>query len=424
MKRFFELKLRTPVDAGPPPYDRALEGLRGICALLVLYAHFFMPVGLLDPRWIPSARFWWFNLGSAAVLMFFMISGYVIGLVTYVPATGPNLRNYLWRRILRLVPIATVAVLLSWIFLPALPARTVMGNFFFLQNSEAYPWIGSFPLLPNNPNLWSLNYEVVYYAGFVVIWLLAPSLATVTMAILGILLACTLAMPSAAPFARYACGALYWLAGLAVAWCSAPARSHDGKSRWLSAALGAYALWTIGPLRIILLQSSAERWFWMTAASPHRIDFIVGCLWLFLAVTRRAPTLATRLGYLCLGWTALGLVFRCWGDSLQESDIPGTLALIASAALVRTDCSTQWLQKFAPVGAISFGIYAIGAPLTYRQRELWPWFSGSALTFIGRAIFTALLTIGLAWALERGLQPRLARLFAGKHRGKKPLSVR
>lgn len=415
-KRFFELKLRPPAAGGPLPHDSALDGLRGICALLVLYAHLFMPVALTDPGWIPSFRFWWFNLGSAAVLMFFVLSGYVIGLTTLAPLTGAALRRYASRRLLRLLPITTVAVLLSWMFLPTLPSRTVIGNLFFLQNSEPYPGIGSFPLLENNPNLWSLNYELVYYTAFLVIWLLEPPLAVAVAVVSVTMLACVFAMPAAAPFARYACGGLFWLAGLAVAWCSAPAPNPDGKSRWPSAALGTYALWMIGPLRIVLVEGAADRWFWPTATSPHRLDFIVGCLWLLLTVTGRAPKLATRLGYLCLGWTGFGLGFRFWRGALTESDVPATVALLASALCLSKDCSTRWLQKMAPVGAISFGIYAIGAPITYRQRELLPAFSGSALTFAARTIFSVVVILGLAWILERGLQPRLVRLFSGKHR--------
>ena len=81
--------LRPPPAPPAAERDLALEGLRGMCAVLVFYAHLFLPNRVLDPRWTPSPRFEWFDLGYAAVLMFFVLSGYVIGLVTTQPASAP-----------------------------------------------------------------------------------------------------------------------------------------------------------------------------------------------------------------------------------------------------------------------------------------------------------------------------------------------
>src|SRR6202041_1534829 len=112
----------------------ALEGLRGICACLVLYAHMTIPSPRLDPAYAPSARFWWFNLGAVAVLFFFVLSGYVIGLTVREPFSGMRAKAYLGRRLLRLVPVSTAAVLLSLAMFPQAALGTVLGNLLFLQN--------------------------------------------------------------------------------------------------------------------------------------------------------------------------------------------------------------------------------------------------------------------------------------------------
>lgn len=104
--------MRPLVIPPAPQRDLPLEGLRGLCAAAVLYAHMFGPAATLDPRWAPPRQTWWFNLGYAAVLMFFVLSGYVIGLTTSRPASPVEIRRYLQRRALRLVPVSTVAVLL------------------------------------------------------------------------------------------------------------------------------------------------------------------------------------------------------------------------------------------------------------------------------------------------------------------------
>jgi peptidoglycan/LPS O-acetylase OafA/YrhL len=415
MKRWFSVRFRAPLEKRDKPgHDQALEGLRGLCALLVLYAHAFMPGPMLDPHWAPSPRFWWLNLGYAAVLMFFVLSGYVIGLTTQRAATGPNIRRYAVRRAVRLLPIAWVAVLISWAFQPGLPWRTVLGNFLFLQNSEPYPAFGMFPLMPNNANLWSLNYELVYYLGFVFIWCCAPPVTAIFLAMALLVIGQSVGLPVAAVFGRYACGSFYWLAGLAVAWLSEPANDENSKSNWPAALLGAYAIWMIAPLRSVLEYFSCYGWLWPTPVSPHRLDFLPACLWVLLAVTRRTPALQRTLGLGCLGWTTFGLVLHWTTGSGRESDGPAALALLLQCFLTRIDYSTGWLRKLAPVGAISFGIYAISAPIQFRQRDLFEWFSGSGFTFFIRALLMVAGIAGIAWVLEQLLQPKLNRQLAGK----------
>ena len=69
----------------PPGRDLVLEGLRGFAALLVLYAHLTAPVTKLDPAYAPSPEWWRWEFATGAVLLFFVISGYVIGLTNRAP---------------------------------------------------------------------------------------------------------------------------------------------------------------------------------------------------------------------------------------------------------------------------------------------------------------------------------------------------
>src|SRR5580698_2387340 len=152
---WFARRLAPPVAPGREARDLALEGLRGVCACLVLYAHMTFPNTRLDPDYAPSARFWWFNLGIVAVLFFFVLSGYVIGLTTRSPFSGTAARGYLGRRLLRLAPVNTAAVLLSWAFIPHVEHVTVLGNLGFLQNFKPYPLGAYVDVMPDNLNLWS-----------------------------------------------------------------------------------------------------------------------------------------------------------------------------------------------------------------------------------------------------------------------------
>jgi len=73
---------------------------------LVVLAHLMIPeavvLGFSVPLFVN-----WFDLGSAAVLIFFVLSGYVIGSITTQEFAPDRARAYLLRRAVRLVPINT-----------------------------------------------------------------------------------------------------------------------------------------------------------------------------------------------------------------------------------------------------------------------------------------------------------------------------
>lgn len=399
--------LRPPPASGRPERDLALEGLRGLCAGAVFYAHAFAPTAALDPAWAPPAQFWWFNVGYAAVLMFFVLSGYVIGLTTTQPATRESMGRYLSHRALRLVPVNTVAVLLAWAVLPVLSARLIVGHLFFLQNGEPYPGGLLIDLLPTNPNLWSLNYEVVYYLAFLALWRWAPRAGWVWLG-LAVLSFVSAGLPSFAVISHYACGGLYWLGGLAIAWQLAPA-GESRRGAWPAAMLGAYAIWTVGPLREIIGRIHAYPLMAITPAAPHRLDFLPAALWLLLAVTGRGPVLQRRLGWFCLGWTVLGLGVRMTGDGISSSVVLGALAVVGAWLLRNWSPGPAALARCATLGTISFGLYAVAIPLQFAQRAIFPWFGGSALTFAVRLAGLLVLALGLAWILDRRVQPWLRR---------------
>src|SRR5688572_13639515 len=216
---------------GDAPRDRAIEGLRGLAALMVFYHHVMLQsVG----GWSPSALWTWPVSGPAAVMVFFVLSGYVIGLSIRGPADGGRVRRYLWRRAVRLVPINCIAVLLACAVAPSLDVPTVLGNLFFLQNFGDYAgrWV---LVLRENLNLWSLNYEVVFYLLFAATWAAAVRLRW---AVAGALLIGGLGwfgfgLPVFV--ACYAFGFLFWLAGLALSRHSTTATSDQ--SNWPACVL-------------------------------------------------------------------------------------------------------------------------------------------------------------------------------------------
>lgn len=392
-----------PAPVAPPARDLALEALRGLCALAVLYAHVFMPKPVLDPQFSPSPRFWWFDLGSAAVLLFFVMSGYVIGLTVRRPLTGPDLRAYLQRRALRIVPVAYAAILLSWFLRHWLDGRIVAAHFLFLQNMSPYPVTGwQIPPLSNNPALWTLNYEVLYYLLFIPVWWLGPPLSLIVVLLTALTFGPALGLPVPAMIAAHACGAYYWVGGLGLAWFTPPAEATR-RSHWPSALLGAYALWRLGILRSLLLAGGADSLLWLVPTSPHRLDFLPACLWCILAVTGRAPSLQKTLAGACLAWGWFGVIRSAVSGEWPETHWPAALALLAATGLIAWRPALASLGRLAPLGTISFGIYAFGVPVQTGLCNFFPGYSGTVLTYTLRLLAAVLLTLGLAWLLDRRL---------------------
>ncbi|GAC1646732.1 MAG: acyltransferase [Herpetosiphon sp.] len=166
-----------------------LDGLRGVAALLVVIYHVLL---------IPHVFNWaqhvpWFDLGNCGVVIFFLVSGYIIP--TSLQDHG-SLTNFWLRRICRLYPLYWLILLTALVLLglhlidpveiggPAawrnstIPPRVVMANV-----SMAQHWLRS----PNVLGLtWTLNIELLFYAFVSLLYLMRleryPAITTLVVA--------------------------------------------------------------------------------------------------------------------------------------------------------------------------------------------------------------------------------------------------
>jgi peptidoglycan/LPS O-acetylase OafA/YrhL len=152
------------------PFSLYLDVVRFVAAVLVLLTH-YRQYGLVSgaaARWVPMA-------GHEAVIVFFVLSGFVIALATLSKHVSP--RDYAVARITRIYSVALPVVLLAFacaaviehLFGPGLAPSHMLAKAYiyvplhllFLGNSwqlsEVPPW-----LMP----YWSLNFEVWYYILF------------------------------------------------------------------------------------------------------------------------------------------------------------------------------------------------------------------------------------------------------------------
>ena len=154
-------QLTEPLPAVHPariPHLRVLDGWRGISILLVLAAH-LLPLG---PKRLAMNE----SAGYAGMALFFTLSGFLITSTLYFQ---PNVRNFLIRRICRIVPAAWLFVLVTLPFLH-LPWGFWPASLFFYAN------LPPFHLVPVTGHLWSLCVEIQFYAFIALLF--SPSSAS------------------------------------------------------------------------------------------------------------------------------------------------------------------------------------------------------------------------------------------------------
>ena len=155
-----------------PALSTYLNILRFGAALVVLVSHFAYP------RFSDGAWLWLrdLNLGSDAVVVFFVLSGFVIALTA--ARKDATLGAYLFARTTRILSVALPALVLGWgldrwgsslapqeyyaPFYTPLPLWETLLRGLTFSNE----WSGMAQRLGSNGPYWSLSYEVAYYLMF------------------------------------------------------------------------------------------------------------------------------------------------------------------------------------------------------------------------------------------------------------------
>jgi peptidoglycan/LPS O-acetylase OafA/YrhL len=153
-------------------YSLYLDVLRFSAAMVVFFSH----VASQD---LTDGFLWQFKAyGQTAVMIFFVMSGYVIGFVTH--KKEKSIRDYSVARLSRLWSIIIPALLLTavcdYIGLQVNPALYTDSAWSYPEGSQVVNYVLSFFLVQNlwdmnlNPGIngpfWSLTYEWIYYILF------------------------------------------------------------------------------------------------------------------------------------------------------------------------------------------------------------------------------------------------------------------
>jgi peptidoglycan/LPS O-acetylase OafA/YrhL len=363
-----------------PPSVPALDGVRGLAAVLVVLTHVGYQTGEVE-RGAHGAILARFDFGVA---LFFVLSGFLLYRPWLAAAAlgrqGPTVRSYLRRRAVRILP-AYWLVLVVVLLLPARSGLTfpdALGNLTLTQVYAGH-------LLPDFTQTWSLCTEVAFY---LVLPLVAGKLARRRRrTAYAVLVAVTVA-------------AWTWT-GL----CAAdvlPVRA----ATWLPG----HADWFVAGLLLATLADDAHR----------RPDGRAGCLWRDF---RQAPAalLALVAGLAVLAATPLAgprtLAVTTAGAAVTKEVLYAAAAtLLVLAALVagpRTRVARVLGSRPARwCGHVSYGVFLCHLLVLDAVRSVLgvPVFGGHALTVAVLTVAASLAIAGLSWRLfERPLLERWSR---------------
>jgi peptidoglycan/LPS O-acetylase OafA/YrhL len=368
--------------------DPALDGVRGLAMLMVVLIHGFTPRpdGLIT-RVLHNS----FESFFIAVDLFFVLSGFLITSIL-IRSRGSEvyLRQFYWRRILRIAPAYIMAMLVCFVVLPhftdpdsarALHAAT-LPHLFYLQNLFAAV---RGPMPSELSHFWSLAIEEQFY----LLWPLT-----------------VLAVPPRR--LAQVCAGLYVLA-----------------------CLGKLAFWLSG-----------ASWLTLYVCTPCHMEGLVAGAW--IAASREnhgrwdMPPWLRRVGPMAL---ALLLALAVWvpGKKLFERDQVVLHTFLASVVftwvmyhvisagshdLLRRIFALRFLRV---LGTYSYGIYLMGwglvlhvqYPLAARLQH----HMGDNLALVLSGLFTTALNIGLAVLMYHAIEKPV---LAWKDRGpgrRRPLPI-
>jgi peptidoglycan/LPS O-acetylase OafA/YrhL len=386
-------------------FDKNIEGLRGIAALSVVFAHLF-EYGI-DPRFQPDGVLAHVKFSHLSVLLFFVLSGYVIGLTNPpAPFSWRLAGNYLKKRFVRLYPIYAVAIVLSLVAIPETDGFNVLSNLAFLQFALTKS-------LKGNIVLWTLNFEVLYYLLFLGILYLKPNpkvLLAVAFGVsnLGLVFP---QVPGLLTF--YASGWVFWLAGLYLArHLPRLHRTAPPANVVLSFLLLLIANNLFMPGFMLLSFAGLLDVVPLDLVCNADLVHLPVVLALFAAAAglqlpfRKLLTLAA----FGLPLAVVGALYVLGKSTEHDNFVIGTVCTLAACGLYFVPIRGNVLARFSFMGSLSYALYVIHMPVANLLRQI-DFFAGTPASFAVRLVAFLLVVLGVSYALELKMQPYIRDAF-------------
>ena len=402
-------------------HNRNLDILRGIAALVVVGFHLISCYPkAFDSKYELGPVVNYNFPGHMSVLVFFILSGYVISINTKRLTDKKSIINYIRKRLTRIVPIYILAMLftiaITW---GRYDWRVILSNLLFVN----VPFDNV--MIENGP-AWSLNYELIYY--FVFIFFSYYNISMVkTVKMLAIALALMFVFFHNVEIyplmISYLIGFLFWATGAMIAEIKTWSEWRISSSRVIAAFILMFCLQQFNPygpilkvLHIPVTDYSAYSWYQQSISWTDLYYYPLTIL-LILALTH-----SFSKNYIYLVWfiyvssiLRLVMLFKTYSLEfiIREHYVVPAVILVSSLVLwvfnFEINAGVKKLFKSASsLGAISYGVYMIHMPIIYFfgrvEAGSWPMF---VLKLVG---YVAVL-LGTAYLLELKFQPYIKKIL-------------
>jgi peptidoglycan/LPS O-acetylase OafA/YrhL len=211
----------------------------------------------------------------------------------------------------------------------------------------------------------------------------------------------------------YCFGAVFWCAGLWLAWYGKPlASTGDARAKLPWVSIGLLFLATV-QYRLFFNVMDHFGYGWPKHSQLSFVNLQIFPL-SFIILAGATSRIVPRI------WWPLALVqplamvtYSAWsGDPhrflFDDAGIGNVMTLLAMI-LWPLKLSNRWLVLICPVGLISYGIYIFQAPAINFVELHWPTLMAEPLSFLVRFAVIVLLTLLIAYLTERILQPKIRR---------------
>lgn len=401
-----------------------IESARGAAAAYVVLAHFLQLLGFRANG--ADSALWLDLLGGyahQAVLFFFLLSGFSIHYASADRAldSPAGLLHYYYLRLRRIYPILLLILVLSCLLMITGTVMRLPGYAQMWQTTSVAQIAQNLLLVADLPyvcgrwadvignvgQVWSLAYEVIYYAIYPLFWLFARRYSIA----LSVGVGCGLSL-LAAWASRWHCDHIFNVLGLYFAWCLGAGIAHLRLRkyrvpipRWLF-YLGIYCLLQLIPVMRETSLSFLVEALWIalfallmlypvSKAALQNLDMHKKLL-LLLTVILVAAAILIVGQYRPLAHNAVLLHERTLFVAVLWC-----LALLSDGAPAATVFLKALIQKLVPIGAISYALYLLHMPLMHFARALA--LPGASLALL--MLMAIALSVVLAHWMELRYQP-------------------
>lgn len=401
-----------------------VESARGAAAAYVVLAHFLQLLGLRangadSPLWLDLLG----GYAHQAVLFFFLLSGFSIHYASARRSLNSTagLRHYYYLRLRRIYPILLFIVLFACLLLFIGAAMNLAEYGQIWQATTAHRIVQNLLLTADLPyvcgrwgdvignvgQIWSLAYEIAYYAIYPLFWLLARRYSIAWSIAAG----CALSL-FAAWASRWHCDHVFNVLGLYFAWCVGAGiadlrlrKQRIFMPRW-SFYLSIYSLLQIIPV-----------------VSETSISFLATPMWIALFGILMSYPISNGALQALAKWEKLSLLMivtliavsillvgfyrplvhnvALWQERIVFIAVLWWGMLLVDGSAVARDLLVALIHKLVPIGAISYALYLLHMPLMHFAKA-WAVSGDRAVLAMLIAVISSVL---LAHWLELRYQP-------------------